>query len=36
MLKREKQRVMRTLLAAAVLLCASFGLAALDTGEAFA
>lgn len=36
MLKREKQRVMRTLLAAAVLLCASFGLAALETGEAFA
>lgn len=34
--KREKQRIARTLLAAAVLLCASFGLAALETGEAFA
>lgn len=36
MLEHEKHRVVRTLLAAAVLLCASFGLAALETGKAFA
>ena len=35
-MKREVHRVVRTLLAAAVLLGASFGLAALETGEAFA
>lgn len=35
MLKREKRRVARTALAAAVLLCASFALAALETGDAF-
>ena len=34
MLEHEKHRVVRTLLAAAVLLCASFGLAALETGKA--
>lgn len=36
MTRNERRRVVRTLLAAAVLLCASFGLAALETGEAFA